>query len=81
MNWFSSNESWDRNRPDPDRLGATSADFGPLLQGLLVDVDGRPVSLSTTAFHSAIGQIRDMLADSGELRRIAELVLRELVSR
>jgi hypothetical protein len=42
-----------------------------LLQGLLVDAEGRPVTLSTTGFHSALGQIRDKLAASDELRRLA----------
>jgi hypothetical protein len=70
-----------RNGREPDRLEATRLDFSRLLQGLLVDAEGRPVSLAATGFHSAFGQIRDMLAGSGELRRIAELVLRELAER
>ena len=49
----------------------------PLLQGFLVDAEGRPITLSTTRFHSALGQIRDMLAGSDELRRLVELLFRE----
>ena len=67
--------------PEPDRLGATWGDFGSLLQRVLVDAEGRPISLSATALHSALGQIRGRIAASGELRRIAELLLRELVDR
>jgi hypothetical protein len=52
-----------------------------LLQGLLIDADGRPISLSTTALYSGLGQIRDKLAASDNLRRIAELLLRELADR
>jgi hypothetical protein len=51
------------------------------LQGLLVDTEGRPVALDTIRFHSALGQIRDMLAASGELRRLAELLIQELGDR
>jgi hypothetical protein len=69
---------WARNRQDGDRLGATWGGFDGLMQGLLVDADGRPIALSTTGFHSALGQIRDKLAAPGELRRIAELLLRAL---
>jgi len=43
-----------------------------------VDAEGRLVSLSATGFHSALGQIRDFIAGSGELRRVAQLLLREL---
>jgi len=68
---------WARNRAEPDRPGLTWADFRPLFQGLLVDAKGRPISLSPTALHSALGQIRDMVAGSDELRRVAELLLRE----
>src|SRR3954464_14519701 len=49
--------TWDRNGLSDDRLGLTWGDFSPLLQGLLVDADGRPVSLSATGFHSVLGQI------------------------
>jgi hypothetical protein len=51
------------------------------LQGVLVDADGRPISLSATALHSALGQIRDRIAASDELRQIAELLLGGLVDR
>jgi hypothetical protein len=40
------------------------------LQGLLVDADGRPITLDTTRFHSALGQIRDKIITSGELQRL-----------
>jgi len=76
-----SGRTWDRNEPGPDRLGTIWADFEPLLQGLLVDVRGNPVSLSTTGFHSALGQIRDKLAAPGELRRLLDVLLRELGAR
>jgi hypothetical protein len=78
---FRGGRYWARNRPEPDRLEPTWADFGRLLQGVLVDAEGRPIRLSTTGFHSALGQIRDKLAASGELRQIAEVLLRELGER
>jgi hypothetical protein len=71
--------TWDRSRPEGDRLGLTWDDFAPLLQGLLVDAEGRPISLSTTGFHSALGQIRDKLAGSEVVRELALAVVRELV--
>jgi hypothetical protein len=49
------------------------------LQGLLVDADGRPISLSTTGFQSALGRIRDALAASGGIGGVAQLLLHELV--
>jgi hypothetical protein len=49
------------------------------LQGLLVDDEGRPISLSTTHFHSVVGQIRDKLAGSEAVRDLLVAVLRELV--
>jgi hypothetical protein len=64
-----------------DQLSAIWADFKPLLQGLLVDAEGRPISLSATCFHSALGRIRDMLAASGGVGRLAELLLHELVGQ
>lgn len=72
---------WARSRPETDRLELTWADLTPLLQGVLVDAEGRPISLSATAFHSVLGRIRDMLADPEELHRIAELLVRELLGR
>ena len=73
--------TWDRNRRGADSLSAIWADFEPLLQGLLVDAEGRAISLSATGFHSAVGRIRDMLASSDGVRRAAELVLDELAAR
>ena len=73
--------TWDRNGPEVDRLDAIEADFSRLLQGVLVDAEGRPISLSTTDFHSALGQIRDLLAESGVLREIVEALLREMAGR
>jgi hypothetical protein len=49
------------------------------LQGLLVDAEGRPVSLSPTGIHSALGQIRDKLFRSDAIRELAVALLRELV--
>ena len=72
---------WARNGREADRLGLTWSDFEPLLQELLVDAEGRPISLSTTGFHSAFGRIRDKLADSEVVRELALAVLRELVGR
>jgi hypothetical protein len=51
------------------------------LQGFLVNAEGHPISLSATGFHSALGQIRDKLAASGGIGRIAELLLDELAGR
>jgi hypothetical protein len=51
------------------------------LQGLLVDADGRPVSLSTTGIHSALGRVRDALAGSDVVRELVVALLRELVDR
>jgi hypothetical protein len=48
------------------------------LQGILVDAEGRPISLSTTGFYSALGRIRDIVVGSERLRRIATLLLEEL---
>jgi hypothetical protein len=76
-----SGRTWDRNEPTPDRLEPTQADFERLLQGLLVDAEGRPISLSTTAFHSLGGRIWDRLAGSEAVRELALAVLRELVGR
>src|SRR5215212_2711218 len=73
-----SGRTWDRSGREADRLGLAWADFEPLLQGLLVDAEGRPVSLSTTGFHSALGRIRDTLAASGALRELVHAVVREL---
>ena len=39
-------------------------------RALTRDADGRPISLSTTGFHSAVGRIRDVLAASGGIGRI-----------
>jgi hypothetical protein len=47
------------------------------LQGFLVDTEGRPITLSTTRIHSAVGRIRDMAA-AGDLGRIVEALVREL---
>jgi hypothetical protein len=46
-----------------------------------VDAEGRPISLSATGFHSALGQIRDKIAGSQALRELAAALLRELESR
>jgi hypothetical protein len=71
--------TWDRNERGADRLELARNDFEVLLHGLLVDAEGRPISLSATGFHSALGRIRDMLASPGALRELVLLVLRELV--
>jgi hypothetical protein len=78
---FRGGRYWARNGRAVDRLGLTWSDFEPLLQGLLVDAEGRPFSLSATAFHSALGRIKDKLAASDALRELALLVVRELVGR
>ena len=67
---FLNGRTWDRSRREAYPLDATSGDFSSLLQGLLVDAEGRPISLSTTGFHSALGQIRDKLAGSGGAARV-----------
>lgn len=72
-----SGRTWDRIEKGADRPESTPDDFLRLLQGLLVDAEGRPVSLSTTRIHSALGQIRDMAA-AGGLGRVIEAVVREL---
>jgi len=69
---------WARNRRVDDQPSAIWPDFEPLLQGLLVDAEGCPISLSTTDFHSALGRIRDVLATSGGVGRVTELLLHEL---
>jgi hypothetical protein len=46
-----------------------------------VDAEGRPISLSATGFHSALGQIRDKIAGSEALRELAAALLRELEGR
>jgi hypothetical protein len=51
------------------------------LQGLLVDAEGRPITLSATGFHSALGRIRDTIAGSEALRELALALLRELSGR
>jgi hypothetical protein len=51
------------------------------LQGLLVDAERRPITLSATVFHSALGQIRDKIAGSDVLRELAAALLRELEGR
>lgn len=76
-----SGRTWDRSRRETERLDTTPGDFLSLLQGLLVDAEGRPISLSATAFHSALGQIRDKLAGSEALRELAAALLRELAGR
>ncbi len=76
-----SGRTWDRNWRGDDRLDGTGANFSRLLQGLLVDAEGRPVSLSATGFHSAVGQIRDMVAASDALREILEALLRGTAGR
>jgi hypothetical protein len=78
---FSDGRYWARNRPELDRPELTWSDFSLLFQGLLVDAEGRSISLSPTALHSALGRIRDMVAGSDELRRIAELLVRELTEQ
>jgi hypothetical protein len=78
---FPKGRTWDRNRREGDRLEATWANLLLSLQELFVDAEGRPISLSATGFHSALGQIRDLLAGSDELRRIAALIVRELADR
>jgi hypothetical protein len=72
--------TWDRNEAPDDRLDETALDVSRFLQGLLVDRDGRPISLSATGLHFAIGRIRDILGDASELRELAVLVLRRLVA-
>jgi hypothetical protein len=69
--------TWDRIETRAERPEPTLDDFLGLLQGFLVDADGRPITLSTTRIHSALGQIRDMAA-AGDLGRIVEAVVREL---
>jgi hypothetical protein len=73
--------TWDRSRREADRLDATSFDLSALLQGLLVDAEGRPISLSATHFHSALGRIRDKLAGSETLRELAAVLRREQEGR
>jgi hypothetical protein len=51
------------------------------LQGLLVDAEGRPITLSATGLHAALGQIRDKIARSETLRELAAVLLRELEGR
>jgi hypothetical protein len=70
--------TWDRSKRSPDQLSVTWADFERLLQGILVDGEGRPIALSTTGFHSALGRIRDMVGGSEGLRRVARRLLEEL---
>ena len=72
-----SGRTWDRIETRADRPEPTLDDFFALLQGLLVDADGRPITLSTTRIHSALGRIRDMAA-AGDLGRIVEALVREL---
>lgn len=72
---------WARNPQDADSLRAIWAEFEPLLQGLLVDAEGRPIQLSSTHFYSAFGLIRDMLAASGGFAGVAELLRHELAAR
>ena len=78
---FLDGRTWDRNGREADRLGLTWADFESILQGLLVDAEGRSISLSTTGFQSVLGRIRDRLAASEAVRELALAVLRELVRR
>ncbi len=73
--------TWDRNRREVNRLDAIEVDFSRLLQDILVDADGWPISLSATGFHSAVGQIRDLLAGSSVLREIVEALLRGMAGR
>jgi hypothetical protein len=47
----------------------------------LVDAEGRPIKLSATRFHSALGQIRNRLAGSEALRELTVALLRELEGR
>ena len=47
----------------------------------MVDAEGRPITLSATGFHSALGQIRDRIAGSEALRELAVALLGELASR
>jgi hypothetical protein len=47
----------------------------------LVDGEGRPITLSATRFHSALGQIRDKIAGSEALRELAAALLREVEGR
>jgi hypothetical protein len=79
--WALDGRTWDRSRREADRLDATSLDFSTLLQGLLVDAERRPISLSATGFNSALGQIRDKIAGSEALRELAVALLRELAGR
>jgi hypothetical protein len=72
---------WARNRQAADQLSEIWNDFEPLLQGLLVDAEGRPISLSATGLHCALGRIRDLLAASGGVGRITELLLHEVAGR
>jgi hypothetical protein len=51
------------------------------LQGILVDDEGRPIPLSTTGFHSAVGRIRDMLGRSEGVALLLREILEELSCR
>ena len=74
---MSHGRTWDRIETRADRLEPTLDDFLGLLQGVLVDLEGRPITLSTTRIHSALGRIRDMAA-AGDLGRIVDAFVREL---
>lgn len=74
---MSHGRTWDRIETRADRLELTLDDFLGLLQGILVDSEGWPITLSTTRIHSALGRIRDM-ASAGDLGRIVEVLVREL---
>jgi len=72
---------WARNRREAHGLDAIEANFSRLLQGVLVDAEGRPIALSSTGFHCAVGQIRDLLAGSDALREIVEALIRGMAGR
>jgi hypothetical protein len=69
--------TWDRIETRAERPEPTLDDFLRLLQGVLVDSEGRPTTLSTTRIHSVLGRIRDMAA-AGDLGRLVEAIVREL---
>ena len=81
---FAGREEWAHlglKSAEANRPGFTWDDFRPLLQGLLVDAEGSPISLSATGFHAVVGQIRDKLAGSEALRELVVVLLQELEGR
>jgi len=67
----------DRSGRDADPLEAIGVNVSRFLQGLLVDADGRPILLSATGLHSALGKIRDIVVRSDVLRELVEALLPE----